>query len=138
MGLFGRKENFCILSGVQGVVKTITSENTSGSTVIFSIDNPGNNYLYVFKGYSGGAFGTVPEAPDADFNFKVTINNSNGFTGTIAAFVRLYSTTTTEVPAEEITVKYNNPDFDVTEYTTIHLHYWYDGLNYCCKVDGYV
>lgn len=137
--LSGRKNNFCLLSGVQGVVKTVLNDNTSGSSVVFAADNPTNNTLYVFKEYSGGIFGTVPATPSADYNFKVTIKNSVGFTGTLANVVKLYSTPTTATSSTQITVQYDNPSFDITDdYTVLHLHFWYDGLNYCCHVDGYV
>ena len=137
--ILGRKGNFCLLNGVQGVVETILSDNTSGSSVVFAADNPKNNTLYIFKEYSGGIFGTVPETPSADYNFKVTIKDSSGFSGTLANVVKLYSTPTTATSSIQITVKYDNPDFDITDnYTVLHLHFWYDGLNYCCKVDGYV
>ena len=136
--LKGIKDNFCMLKGVQGVVKEITAEDTSGESVVFAVNNPGNSYLYVFKGYSGGAFSSVPETPTADFNFKVTMYRSTGFTGTIGALVRLSSAAQSAEPVW-ITVKYDNPNFDITDdYTTIHLHFWYDGINYCCHVDGYV
>ena len=137
--LAGRQTNFCLRNGVQGVVKQITTEDTSGETVYFSVNSPGNNYLYVFKGFSGGGFGTVPAEPTADYNFKVTLYKSTGFTGTLATFVRLFSTSMSDPSPVEISVKYDKPDFDLTDdYTTIHLHYWYDGINYCGKIDGYI
>ena len=52
--LKGIKDNFCMLKGVQGVVKTSIYENTSGETVAFSVDNPQTNTLYVFKEYTRG------------------------------------------------------------------------------------
>lgn len=137
--LKGIQDNFCMLKGVQGVVKKVVAEDTSGETVVFVVDSPGNNFLYVFKGYSGGGFGLVPTEPTADYNFNVTLYKSNGFSGTLSAFVKLFSTSSTSLTPEQITVKYDNPDFDITDgYTTIHLHYWYDGINYCCHIDGYV
>ena len=136
--LKGVKQNHCMLTGVQGVVKTILSDNTSGSSVIFAVDEPKNNTLYVFKEYVGGIFGTLAETPTADFNFKVTLLDSSGFTGTLANVVKLYNSPTTATSGTQITVKYDNPTFDITDnYTVLHLHFWYDGLNYCCKVDGY-
>ena len=87
--LKGVKQNHCMQTGVQGVVKTILSDNTSGSSVIFAVDNPQNNTLYVFKEYVGGIFGTLAETPTADFNFKVTLMDSLGFTGTLANVVPL-------------------------------------------------
>lgn len=136
--ILGRQANFCYRNGVQGVVKKVLSDNTSGSSVIFAADNPENNTLYVFKEYSRGIFGTCPEEPSADYNFKVTIMDSFGFTGTLENVVKLYSTPTTATTSIQITVKYNNPNFDITDgYTVLHLHFWYDGLNYCCEVDGY-
>ena len=136
--ILGRQANFCYRNGVQGVVKKIVAEDTSGETVVFFVDSPENNSLYLFKGYSGGGFGLVPTDPSADYNFKVTLYKSTGFSGTLSAFVKLFSTSSTSLTPEQITVKYDDPDFDITDgYTTIHLHYWHDGINYCCHIDGY-
>ena len=136
--LLGRKGNFCLLKGAQGVINTIVTEGESGTSQIFAIDGPKNNTLYVFKEISSGIYTSVPTAPTGDYNFKVTMYKSTGFTGTLDSLVSLASSAASEPPVF-ITVKYDNPDFDITDdYTTIHLHFWYDGINYCCHVDGYV
>ncbi len=139
MALFGIKTNKCFQDGVQGVCNKFEYENTSGSSVIFSVNGPKNNALYIFKEYSAGAFGLMPLDPSPDFNFTITLQNTEGFTGVLNAQVSFYySDLTTQLP-QRILLKWDNPDFDPTDgYTVIHIHVWHDGINYCGRVDGYI
>ena len=135
--LAGRKENFCILSGIQGVVKTV-EETASTSGEIFRVDAPTNNTLYVAKGHVKVLFSSIPTEPTNDYNFKIVFQNSSGFFGTFAGNFLLYHSAPNE-PGGAVDLKLDNPDFDITDdYTVIHLHVWYDGINFCGKIDGYV
>ena len=138
MSLAGVKTNKCFSYGVQGVCNTITEENTTGQSAIFSINPTENNTLYVLKEYTRGLFGLLPENPTGDFNFKVTLQRASGFTVPLASLVMFYNVNTTTGSGDPITIKWDNPDFDVTNnYTVIHMYIWYDGINYCGRVDGY-
>lgn len=139
MKIFGFKDNKCAALGLQGVCTEYTYNNTSGSSVIFAFDEPENNSRYVFKEYGSGVIGECPTIPDPYFNFNITIQSSDGFSGSLSTFIKLAytSTTSTDTP-EYVTVYYDNPDFDITDgYTVLHLKFWFDGINYCCHVDGY-
>lgn len=137
MSLYGVKKNKCILDGVQGIVK-VDESTASQSGLVLHVNNPSNNTLYVAKGYSKVSFGNIPENPPIDYNFSITYNNPTGFSGTFAGnFLLSYGGP--DDPYNPIGIKLDNPDFDLTDnYTTIHLHVWYDGINYCGKIDGYV
>lgn len=138
MSVYGIKNNKCILPGVQGVCDTVVYENTSGSSVIFSINGPKNNTRYVFKEYSNGVFGLMPENPTGDYNFGITLKDSSGFLGILDAQVTFYYNATTSTEHNQIYLKWDNPDFDPTDnYTVLHIHVWYDGINYCGHIDGY-
>lgn len=136
MGLFGIKNNKCFMNGVQGVVNTV-AETATVSGQIFKVEGPENNTLYVADGHSKVSFGLIPANPPADYNFKITFRNLNGFIGTFAGnFLLSYNADDEEY--NPINPKLDNPDFDITDnYTVIHLHIWYDGINYCGKIDGY-
>ena len=133
----GRQANFCYRNGVQGVVKTIEETAASG-TDIFRADEPENNTLYVAKGHAKVQFTNIPRTPSGDYNFKIVFQETGGFIGTFAGnFILSYNGPDEEY--EDIGIKLDNPDFDITDgYTVIHLHVWYDGINYCGKIDGYV
>lgn len=131
------KNNFCKQSGVQGVVNTVL-ETASSGTDIFRVDNPQNNTLYVAKGHAKVSFTDIPRTPTSDYNFTIVFQETDGFIGTFSGnFLLSYNAPGEEY--EDIGIKLDNPDFDITDnYTVIHLHVWYDGINYCGKIDGYV
>lgn len=134
----GYKQNHCVLLGVQGVIETIAETNTESGT-IFLVNGPQNNTQYVYTDFASGLVALMPEEPSSDFNFKLTIKKTGGFSGTLAGQVAFYYSSATAVPAVEASIKWDNPSFDVTDnYTVLHMHIWYDGLNYCGKIDGYV
>lgn len=134
----GYKQNHCVLLGVQGVIETHEETNTDEGT-IFLVNGPVNNTQYVYKNFASGLVALMPEEPTGDFNFKLTIQKTGGFTGTLAGQVGFYYSSATAVPAVEASIKWDNPDFDVTDgYTVLHMYIWYDGINYCGKIDGYV
>ena len=134
--LKGIKDNFCMLKGVQGVVKTIEETAASG-TDIFRADGPESNTLYVAKGHAKVQFTNIPRTPSGDYNFKIVFQETGGFIGTFAGnFILSYNGPDEEL--DDIGIKLDNPDFDITDgYTVIHLYVWYDGINYCGKIDGY-
>lgn len=136
MGLFGIKNNKCFQNGVQGVVNVV-EETASSSGEIFQVDNPANNTLYVAKGHAKVSFCNIPANPEADYNFTITFQELDGFIGTFAGnFLLSYGGRDEEY--NPVNPKLDNPDFDITDnYTVIHLHIWYDGINYCGKIDGY-
>ena len=135
--LLGRKENFCLLTGAQGVVKTV-EETASTSGAIFRVDEPSNNTIYIAKEHSKVEFTSIPRTPSNDYNFTIVFQETGGFIGTFAGnFLLSYNAPDEEY--EAIGIKLDNPSFDITDdYTVIHLHVWYDGINYCGKIDGYV
>lgn len=135
--LLGLKHNKCVLNGAQGVVGTV-AETASSGTAIFRVDNPQNNTLYVAKGHAKVQFANIPRTPTSDYNFTIVFQETGGFIGTFAGnFILSYNGPDEEF--DDIGIKLDNPDFDITDnYTVIHLHVWYDGINYCGKIDGYV
>ena len=139
MKIFGIKQNKCLQQGLQGVCSQYLYENTSGSSVFFSFNNPEINARYVFKEYTGGVIGEMPTVPTPDFNFHITLKQSSGFNGTLNGLITYAYTNTSSTDPEHVKVYYDNPTFDPTDnYTVIHFHIWYDGVNYCGHVDGYV
>lgn len=138
MKVHGIKKNKCFVTGLQGVCSSVVTENTSGMSQLFFVDGPENNTLYVFKELSGGAFGLLPTDPTPDFHFKITLQNSEGFIGTLATMVSFYTTSVHESGGTELTIKWDDPAFDPTAgYTVIHMHIWHDGINWCGQIDGY-
>lgn len=134
----GIKNNKCFATGVQGVCKQIESTAAEGASYFYSTDSAENNSRFVLKNYQSVLVGSLPTEPDPDFNFNITIQNSNGFYGTLdAVFTFLdYPTTGT---GTHLKIYWNNPDFDLTaDYTVIHVHVWHDGINWCANIDGYV
>lgn len=138
MQLKGVLNSKCMPGGAQGIIKTITSTNTSGQSAIITMDGPGNNTLYVFHGYSRGGFGLMPETPSSDFNFSITMENSDGFTPTsINVLFKFYVNSMSE-SGDALTIKWDNEAFDPSDsFTVVHIHIWFDGINYCGRVDGY-
>ena len=130
------KSNFCLAKGVQGVIETVI-ETATTSGEIFSVSKPENNTRYVAKGFSKVMFSEIPANPSGDYNFYITYQDTTGFIGTFAGnFLLSYGRSDEEY--NPVNPKLNNPDFDITDnYTVIHLHIWYDGINYCGEIDGY-
>lgn len=138
--LLGLKSNKCVMEGAQGVIRNVVSTNPEpGTSAAFQISGPKNNTQYVLKEFGSGLIALMPEEPTADFNFKLTVQRTSGFTGTLATFLYFTYTSASSTSPEYVTIKWDNPDFDVTDnYTVIHAHIWYDGINYCGHIDGYV
>lgn len=136
MALFGIKNNKCFQHGVQGVVN-VDDRTAESSGEVFTKDGPENNTLYVARGHSKISFTSIPATPDADYNFSITFQNLNGFYGTFEGNFNLFHSAPSE-PGVVVDIKLDNPDFDLSNnYTVIHLHVWFDGINYCGKIDGY-
>lgn len=139
MQLNGIKKNKCFLAGVQGVCSLVEQENTTGQSAIFAINGPENNSLFVLKEFSSGVFGLLPEDPTPDYNFKITLQKTNGFLGTLNGIIQYYTTDVNASGGTPLTIKWNDPAFDITaNYTVLHFHIWHDGINWCGMVDGYI
>lgn len=136
MALFGIKNNKCFQHGVQGVVNV--DDRTAGSSgEIYEVNAPENNTLFVARGHSKVEFTSIPATPEADYNFSITFQNVNGFIGTFEGNFLLFHSAPTE-PGVRVNIKLDDPDFDITNnYTVIHLHVWFDGINYCGIINGY-
>lgn len=137
--LAGIKGNKCFLRGVQGVCRKITATNTTGQSAIYSVNDTKNNTLYVLKEYVRGLFGNLPQNPEPDFNFHVTLNNAEGFTTALSAIIVCYDVDINAPNSPTaLTINWDNPTFDTTDgYTVLHLYIWHDGINWCGHVDGY-
>lgn len=134
----GIKNNKCFATGVQGVCKQIESTAASPNMYGFSSDAVENNCRFVLKDYVSALIGSLPTEPTPDFNFDITMQNSSGFYGTIAGVFSFADHPTTG-SGDFLSIKWNNPDFDVSDnWTVIHLHIWHDGINWCGNIDGYV
>lgn len=134
----GIKNNKCFATGVQGVCKQIESTAAPGASYIFAYNAPQNNSRFVLKEYTAVLFGQIPENPDPDYNFNITIQSADGFTGVLDAVFK-FTNVSLDEQGDFLKIYWNNPDFDVSEnYTVIHVHIWHDGINWCANIDGYV
>ena len=137
MSLFGIKSNKCMLNGVQGVCKQITSTAPGGASYVYQRNGAENNSRFVLTAYSSILIGMIPTNPDIDYNFSVTFKDATGFLGTIDGLFTFKHGDYTGV-SETVKIYWDNPNFDPTDdYTVIHLHIWFDGINYCGHIDGY-
>ena len=137
MRLSGIKNNKCFLQGVQGVCKQIESTAPAGASYFYSTDSAENNCRFLLKNYESVLVGSLPTEPDPDFNFNITIQHTGGFFGQLDAVFTFLDHPTTGQGAH-LSIKWDNPDFDVSDgYTVIHVHIWHDGINWCGNIDGY-
>lgn len=135
--VFGIKTNKCLQKGLQGICTTVeATASTSGD--VYMKDGADNNSRFILKDYGSILIGMMPETPEPDYNFDITIQNTSGFYGTLAGvFVLSYASI--ESSGDNVTIKWDNPDFDVADnWSVIHVHFWFDGINYCGSIDGYV
>lgn len=138
MSVSGIKENKCFAEGLQGVCSQLIAGAAPDASYIYSMDNPANNARYVIKEYVTAVFGLLPNSPTPDFNFNITMKRSDGFTGTLNGVFSFSNDSVNAQGGTFLTIKWDNPTFDVTDsYTVIHVHIWYDGINWCGHVDGY-
>lgn len=138
MSLFGIKSNKCMLNGVQGVCKQISATAPAGADYIYSHNGADNNSRFVLTNYTKAMVGMITTNPDIDYNFSITIKRPNGFLGTPDGLF-IFKDGDIEGTSNTIKVYWDNPDFDPSDdYTVLHVYIWFDGINYCGHIDGYI
>jgi hypothetical protein len=137
---FGFNEDFTKypIDGLQGVQSTVTATTETAQTIYYTGSTPVNNRCYVVDNYMkfGGEY--MPLEPTADYNFHIT-HRHRGLpaTSTLDGVYSFIYNGKDDSPAQDVTIYWDNPSFAPADYDVVHVHIWFDGINYCGHVDGY-
>lgn len=118
-------------------VRTDTAEGSRiGGTL--EADLPSNCVRHVVKNYGKVIYSGDDNLIKNGYNFQLVLHNDTGFpTNTSpASLVRvevIINGTTWKRPIMFL----NNPNFKLSDCTTAHFNFFFDGFNLCCRVEGY-
>ena len=137
---FGFNEDFTkhSIDGLQGVQSTVLATAATVTNAYYTDTQPANNSRYVIDNYMRFCGEYLPQSPTADYNFHIT-HRHRGLPST-AVLDGVYSfiyNGRNDSPAQSVTVYWDDPSFAPADYDVIHVHVWYDGMNYCGHADGY-
>lgn len=137
---FGFNEDFTkhSIDGLQGVQSTVSATAATVTNAYYTGTQPANNSRYVIDNYMRFCGEYLPQSPTADYNFRIT-HRHRGLPST-AVLDGVYSfiyNGRNDSPAQPVTIYWDNPSFAPADYDVIHVHIWYDGINYCGHADGY-
>lgn len=117
-----------------GIAKT---ETHSAATVqeMISIPTPQANTRLKILNFGKLILSDFPETLADNFNFEVVFYRRDGFitSAFMSNVIQMLYSDNTEVPVMWIT-PYN---FKLSNCTAIHLYVFWDGINVCCRVEGY-
>lgn len=119
-------------------VRTDTAESYQiGETLV--CDLPPNCVRHVVKNYGKVVYEGNDSQIKNGYNFQLVLHSDTGFpTNTspaklVRVEVYIVGTTTWRRPIMFL----NNPNFKLSDCTTAHFNFFFDGMNLCCRVEGY-
>ena len=118
-----------------GIAKTEIIEGVRDYIVTMPIGQ--SNVRHIVKNYSGIVYKVNDTSIFTEgYNFQVVYFKENGFmsSATPGGMVAIYDSNDVKIPVKFIT-PYN---FKLSNYTTVHFNFFWDGLNLCCRCEGYV
>lgn len=115
-----------------GIEKTETYSATTAQEGI-SISTPQANTRLKILNFGKLILSDFPETLGDNFNFEVVFYRRDGFASFMSNVFQMLYSDNTEVPVIWIT-PYN---FKLSNCTVIHLYVFWDGINVCCRVEGY-
>lgn len=111
-----------------GICEVTTFEDDGTHVLMPSL--PKTNMRHIIKNYAGVAYNaTSNDFPD-NYNLQIVYKRKFSKTATPAGMVRVHVN-------DKNILKYID-NINLSDYDVVHFNIFWDGLNLCCKCDGYV
>lgn len=121
-----------------GIAKSDTYENTTSDknlTLNLGLYESSCNTRTIIKNYGKLRLQTDLETFSDNFNLDIVFYNQRGFTQTAPQQIIDVWNINTGI----LLLKYITPNgFKASDYDVLHFHIFFDGLELCCRCEGYV